>query len=319
MNRAATIDAPVTVGPVAVAGGQSTPKRVPAAVVKACSLPASAPPAWWVWPHLLSLDAPLVAVIWQRWWAHAVGITLPVTRAIILGLGVWLIYLADRLADSTDGDHRHGGAVRHVFSGDRRRILLPLAVLLAVTLAVLAPRWLPAAEFRAGLWLLALATTYFWLVHCWPGRRWAVYLPKEAAVGAIFGAGTAFFVVCRSPRLPAVFWLENGLFAGVCFLNCALITKWERQRLDLREPSSLLNSFPRLSARLGLLGVGLGAASLAVAWIASSPVAVPVAVSALLLAGLDACANRIAAGTLRVLADLVLLTPWLGWALAAGA
>lgn len=313
MNRA-VIDAPVTVGLAAGSrGGRASRPGTPGAP------PTSVRPAWWLWPHLLSLDAPLVALVWQRWWAHVAGITLPGTRAIILALGVWLIYLADRLADSTDSDNRQGGATRHVFSGDRRRVLLLLTALLGITLTTLTPRWLPAAEFRAGLGLLALATGYFGLIHCWPGRRWAAYLPKEAAVGAIFVSGTAFFVVCRSPHLPGVFWLGNGLFAAVCFLNCALITKWERQRWDLRERSSLLNAFPRLSARLGIMGVGVGAASLGVAWTASSPAAVPVALSALLLAGLDTCEGRISRETLRVLADVVLLTPWLGWCLAAAA
>ena len=59
--------------------------------------------AWWQWPHLMSLDAPLVALVWQRWWAHTVGITLPFSREWILGLSIWLIYLADRLADTADG------------------------------------------------------------------------------------------------------------------------------------------------------------------------------------------------------------------------
>ena len=271
---------------------------------------------WWMWPHLLSLDAPLVALVWQRWLARAGGTVLPVSREVVLWLGVWLIYLADRLADSARSDGTDGAAPRHVFSGDRRRLLRPLASLVAAALTTLTPCWLPRDEFLAGLWLLASAAGYFWLIHCWPVRGWAGFLPKEAVVGAMFGAGTAFFVVCRSPHLSRAFWLGTGLFGSVCFLNCALITRWERHAHDLHERSSLLNAFPRLSARLGAVAILLAAASLGACWLTDSPVAAPAAVSALLLACLDRRSSRLSADALRVLADLVLLTPWLFWAAA---
>ena len=267
---------------------------------------------WWLWPHLLSLDAPLVALIWQRWWARTAGVRLPLSREVVLGLGVWLIYLADRLADSADGEHRRDGAARHVFSGDCRNFLQPLTVFVAVVLTICTPRWLPGAEFVAGLGLLALALGYFWLIHGWPGRGWAAYLPKEAAVGGMFAAGSVFFVVCRSSHLPANLWLGSGLFAVVCFLNCALITKWERHVRDLSEQSSLLNSFPWLSARLETACVALAGAALLVASATHSLFAIPVASSALLLAALDRYEGRLCTDALRVLADMVLLVPLLG-------
>ena len=256
---------------------------------------------------MLSLDAPLVALVWQRWWAHRTGTALPASHEAILGLGVWLIYLADRLADTVDHDRRVGGATRHVFSGVHRNFLLPLAVVIALTLVGLSLFCLPLAEFQSGLVLLAFAAGHFWLTHGWWGRGWAVYLPKEAVVGAMFSLGSAFFVACRSARFPGDFWLGVALFGALCFLNCALITRWERHAQDLREPSSLLNAFPRLSARLGLACLLLTALALA----SRSVLAVPVAASALFLAALDHYKNRLSPDALRVLADIVLLTPCL--------
>ncbi len=263
-------------------------------------------PVWWLWPHLLSLDAPLVALVWQRWWAQRAGVTMPVSREVILGLGVWFIYLTDRLADTTGGE-RVCSATRHAFSAHQRHFLLPLAVAVALTLVAIAPSCLPLPEFLAGVGLLALMVGHFWLTHGWPGGRWAAYVPKEAVVGAMFSAGSAFFVAYRSHHFAGAPWLGIILFAGVCFLNCALITLWERHAEDLSERSSLLNAFPRLSARLGLLCLLLAGLALA----ARSISVVPIAVSALLLAALDHHRNSLSTDALRVLADLVLLTPCL--------
>ncbi len=268
--------------------------------------------SWWLWPHLLSLDAPLVALVWQRWWARAAGVTLPLSREVVLGLGVWLIYLVDRLADATGSDHFEHRAARHVFSARHRKILRLLTRLIALTLVIFTPRWLTGAEFRSGLCLLSLALGYYWLIHCWPGRSWAAYLPKEAAVGGMFGAGSIFFVACRASHLSASVWLVVALFATVCFLNCAFITKWERDSQDLRERSSLLNSFPGLITRLGVACVVVAVVASVVCVAAATTLAVPVAVSALLLAILDRRESRPSTDALRVAADVVLLTPWIG-------
>ena len=268
-----------------------------------------------MWPHLLSLDAPLVALVWQRWWARAAGVTLPWSREMILGLGVWLIYLADRLADTVDVRPGGTAAARHIFSRRYRDRLALLAAGISATLAILTPCWLPGDEFRSGLCLLALALGYFGLIHGWTGRGWAAWLPKEAAVGGMFGTGTVFFVVCRWEQLPASFWLVSGLFAVLCFLNCALITRWERLSRDLRDPSSLLNAFPRFCGNLRAACVALALAAVVVAVVTASPIAIPLAASALLLAALDVCERRISVEMLRVLADMVLLTPLIGFIL----
>ena len=262
-------------------------------------------PSWWLWPHLLSLDAPLVAFVWQCWWARRTETSLPPSREVILVLGVWLIYLVDRLADTAGNERRVCGATRHLFSSVHRKFLLPLAATIALTLAGVSLCCLPFTEFRAGLVLLALATGHFWLTHAWPGRGWAAFVPKEAVVGALFSLGSAFFVARRAAHLAGGFWSGIVLFGTLCFLNCALITRWERHAEDLREPSSLLNAFPRFSVRLGSACLLLAA----VAMVSRSVLAVPIALSALSLAALDRCKNRVSLDALRVLADVVLLTP----------
>lgn len=52
-----------------------------------------------MWPNLLSLDAPAVALVWQDFLARTFGIPLRMPARLVLGLTVWAIYLGDRLLD----------------------------------------------------------------------------------------------------------------------------------------------------------------------------------------------------------------------------
>ena len=267
-------------------------------------------PPWWLWPHLLSLDAPLVAVVWQNWWARVAGVRLSWVHVVLLGAGVWLIYLADRLADTaTDAAPGHDTS-RHAFYRRHRRAITPIALGIFLGLAWLAPRYLPPKQLLAGLSLLTLAGGYFWVIHACERRGWPRFLPKEAVVGGMFMIGTAFFVHGGATLPPSEWGAAALMFGTLCFFNCAVITKWERTPRDLRDSSSLLNAFPRLTARLGVSCLGLTALALAaVAIMPHGRVFAPLAFSALLLASMDWRHDLFSTDALRVLADMVLLTP----------
>ena len=47
-----------------------------------------AKPPWWLWPNLLSLDAPLVAVLWQGIFAASAGVSIPFAAHVLLGIAV---------------------------------------------------------------------------------------------------------------------------------------------------------------------------------------------------------------------------------------
>ncbi len=131
----------------------------------------------------------------------------------------------------------------------------------------------------------------------------------------MFAVGTLFFVFGRTGSTRPEMLLSGALFGGVCFLNCALITKWERNFSDLHDPASLLNAFPRLTAHLrgGCFASRLLAGVCAAVGPWHGGVFSPMAVSALLLAVLDRGNARLSIDALRVLADAALLTPWLCW------
>ena len=57
----------------------------------------------WLWPNLLSLDAPVVALLWQILFARCFHARVELLPSILLVLAVWLIYAADRTIDAWRG------------------------------------------------------------------------------------------------------------------------------------------------------------------------------------------------------------------------
>lgn len=104
---------------------QTAPKERRLTYPPPASQPAhDKPTPWWLWPHVLSLEAPLVAVLWQRVLAQAYGIRLTPMLDAGLALSCWLIYLTDRTLDTFSV--KTGGELdtRHAFYLRHRRVLL---------------------------------------------------------------------------------------------------------------------------------------------------------------------------------------------------
>ena len=267
--------------------------------------------SWWLWPHVVSLDAPTVAVIWQWAFARAFRIDFFWADSLILGLGVWMIYLGDRLVDAARASLDDASTARHAIHARWRGFFSTVALIIVGTLVVLAPCLLPPRLFLHGLCLLGAAGAYFWFVHGRTARRWTHFFPKEAAVGSMFAAGTAFLPWDRSVSHHPWAEFAVALFGGLCFCNCALITVWERHAVDIRDHTSFLNAFPRLSARLPFLCLAL---ALGACWGLSSDssrVFLALIVSSLCLALLDQHRGKLSPDLVRVLADAALLTPLL--------
>ena len=95
---------------------------------------------WWLWPHVLSLEAPMVAVLWQAALAHAHGIRLTPLLSVGLALACWVIYLLDRTLDTVAAPSTAELDVRHLFYHRHRRVLLmgvlPSALLLVAWMAL---------------------------------------------------------------------------------------------------------------------------------------------------------------------------------------
>ena len=261
--------------------------------------------------HLMSLDAPAVAVLWTWFAARIAGITLPLATLVAMGLAVWVLYAADRLLDTRAldpmGDPGEFEA-RHFFHHRHRTAFATGIVVATIALALLLPRLAPDA-IHLYLTEAALMAGYFLLIHATPmraGRR-RIALPKELMVGPFFAAATFIPTVARNPGMRLALLPDAVLFAALCCLNCLFIYAWEHPQPKAHWTTN------RAVPKLPVLAALLIATSLAVAvayrafWM--YPVACAVCASALL--ALDRMRSGLARPTLRTAADAALLAPLL--------
>lgn len=192
--------------------------------------PASTSPAvtgerrripWWLWPHVLSLEAPLVAVLYQMMLAQAHGIRLPPMLGTGLALACWVVYALDRTLD-TFGAKKEGELdVRHAFYFRHRRLLLggliPAAtgVLMWLALFVIPEGVLWQA---AGLALLVALYLASWSAQ--GSRLWRDLFTAGAGVGAVA-------LISRLPAPPGFRFVLSLMVLGVMALSLL-------RQLDLR-------------------------------------------------------------------------------------
>jgi hypothetical protein len=269
------------------------------------ALPRTASPlALW---HLLSLDAPTVAVLWTWFVARASGVSLPIASLGAMALAVWALYAADRLLDARGLDTPQGPMAeleaRHLFHHRHARAFLSGIALAAAVLAALLPQLDPAA-IRLYLAEGAVLCVWFLILHAGSSARRlpAQRLPKEIAVGLFFSAAVFIPAVVRDSGLRLALLPCALLFAALCSLNCFFIDAWEHEGTRFDSP------------RLRLLAVAAAIAGTTLAIFSrdsSGPIPFACALAAVLLLALDRHRRRLSRTHLRAAADLALLTPLL--------
>lgn len=183
---------------------------------------------WWLWPTVLCLDAPLVAVSWQSLLARQVGARLSLHHGALLAIAVWLAYVADRwiegwrLTPRTVRTRRHYFYMRWRWSAFATWVAM-LSAGVALALAKLEPR-----EWVASLGLLALVLPYL-LSHQLLHRNHPARVPKEVCVAVLIAGGAVLYPATSRPEmwanlLPGFAWL-----VVLSLLNCLLISEWERE------------------------------------------------------------------------------------------
>ncbi len=264
--------------------------------------------AFWEWPNVLSLDAPLIAALWQSLFTRVFGVALGWPAALLLGAAVWLIYSADRWLDGqTLGvnarTRRHRFYVRH-----HRGIFWVWWVVFAGTFGV-SLFLLTWTEFLGGAVLGTLLLGYLSRRH----RGDRKTHPKELQIAVIFALGVVFLpFLSIAPGVSSVLLLVCGGFFGVLiFFNCAFIARWEGE-LD-RETVPFAVRAPRIAARLNSLTLefALFCGGGGVFFEPLRPLFAALALSALLLYALEHVTPRLSPAARRVLADAALFTPLL--------
>lgn len=266
-----------------------------------------------VWLNLLCLDAPIVAVTWQWFFAETFGARLGWVLRALLFLTAWLIYLADRFADTIRLPAGVPLSLRHQFC--REHMVgwwIAVVVIFCLDLG-LALRSLDLQMLLLGGTLAAICLLYLFINHSL-GGRWRPIPMKEKAIGVLFAAGTTLAVVAQLPGLSVAFGVAVILFAILCTYNCLSIAAWERELDAAQGKTSFLTGWPAAARGLKAVGYFLTLAALIFAvWRRPTlPFGLCLAASALLLVRLNGAA-QLPRDHRTALADLVLLTPLLAW------
>ncbi|MGH9616723.1 MAG: hypothetical protein ACRD28_08260, partial [Acidobacteriaceae bacterium] len=178
----------------------------------------------WVWWHLLSLDAPTVAVIWCWFFSVLFGLGLPPTAFVTLALGTWCVYVADRLLDGWRSTDMKGLRDRHWFYLRQRKPFAFAWIAAAIPLAYLIFFRVQDAVRNCDVVLCLIGTAYFVLIHNRPVKY---RFSKELFVGFLFSAATAVPTWTRLHEARELTTLGTVIFGAACWLNCVAIQTWE--------------------------------------------------------------------------------------------
>jgi hypothetical protein len=214
-----------------------------------------------------------------------------------------LLYVADRILDGLrQGELRE----RHHFHARHRKAFLWAASLTVVFVAWFVLTHMRPEALRDNSWVGIFALLYLFAVHL-PTKSARALLPKELAVAILFAAATA---VPAWSRIGASLGKEQlapavVFFAGLCWINCVSIEKWEagNSHSTTRWASLHLRPIVTMIALFSLAG----------ALLAPSRGLMAVYLAALLSSGLlfllDTSSSHVSPLHLRIAADAALLTP----------
>lgn len=178
---------------------------------------------WWLWPNVLSLDAPLVAVLWQAALAKAHKVAIMPALHITLFIAVWLIYMVDRVLDGFSMKHSPRVSARHAFYQRNRWLyilfVIPVATVLLLLLATMS---IPETILWRGL-ALAFVIGLYLLHYAARGHR-AIYV-----AGNLMACAVGSFVVWA---LPAPIFYK--LSYSIVLASLGLLSIMDRQGVGLR-------------------------------------------------------------------------------------
>jgi hypothetical protein len=277
----------------------------------------------WLYPNLLSLDAPLVAVLWlwvfgRIWRADY----LPAPAYIVLGLAVWAIYIFDRLFDASlrSGtpellEERHRFHIRH------KRAFVVCGILAAGAALLLTLVALPIQIFSYAIFGALLVLVFFGLNIFSSQKSGEISYGKNVVAGFAFSYGTALAAHVFVPTLGniGIRFLDLAVspevlvFGVLCIVNIIAIDVWE---YSLQTPDMEERANAELSITLPLALLGL--ASVLFALLAKCDEQsenieryfyVSTLVGSALLYILGRNRNRFNGAQLRVLADVAMIVP----------
>ena len=192
----------------------------------------------WSYLSISAMDAPLISIAWYLYFAqNLLNISLNIQHCLILGVSVWLGYMADRLFDIRFKKEAQLISLRHQFCKENEFKLWILWLIILIPITIFSLNTLNNDKIFAGLILILFILLYNCLNQCFSRKRF----PKEICVAALFSYGTLFLI--ENP-LKIEEFIHLTL---ICFLNCLILTHKEKQVDKLMGINSWTNPFTHRS------------------------------------------------------------------------
>lgn len=220
---------------------------------------------WWLWPNLLSLDAPTVAIAWLYLLALGTrNIFVDWASIITLGCAVWVIYVIDRIFDARSlarySDRIHWDK-RHRFHYKHRGWFLLGVIVALMVIAYNLLYLVPKEVFVAGLVPLLLCVGYIIVsarrVRTHPSNERVPFI-KNSLAGYAFATGTVASAAAYRQASDVILLFvspEVLSFALLCVLNITAVDLWaesdetedeghrDENEISLTTPLLLLSAF----------------------------------------------------------------------------
>ncbi|MEO7099553.1 MAG: hypothetical protein ABI162_09350 [Luteolibacter sp.] len=278
-------------------------------------VPSAPRKPFWLIPNLLSLDAPLVAVAWLYIFAKTWRVDYhPWEAYVSLALVVWVIYVADRLLDSSMNTGGGGTLeARHEFHRRYQKLFLIGAGIAGLAALILVVSYMSYAIYHYVLIGGVVVAGFFGLSMLSVQEGNEVPHTKNILAGAGFAFGTAMMAHVYLPGrglYDMIASREFICFAVLCTLNISAIDLWEHASraadLEIKATDELALTLP-----LTLLGGASLIFALSDREMATRPFFYAVLTGSALLYILNRTRSRFSTDALRVLADVALLLPFL--------
>ncbi|MDG0994261.1 MAG: hypothetical protein P8O22_05975 [Akkermansiaceae bacterium] len=289
---------------------------------------------------MLSLDAPLVSIAWMWMLAHALRVEyIQASVWWVLPLGIWCVYVVDRLIDAWRHPAMRESSPRHFFHWRWRWVLSVSVAIVAFICVYHALYVLPRSLFSAGV-VVAMLCVFYFALALFSGR--GIPYVKNFLAAIIFAMGVGIPVnvanssllitdlnevlyAMRNTGLVDALWnlcdmivktlilvflycREVWVFGLLCMMNITAIDLWEKA--DAESDEALAYSH-EATLTLGLVMLAGGALLFAAmrADEYSKPYFYAVMVAAALLQVINHYRERFSMNALRILADVALLVP----------
>lgn len=202
---------------------------------------------WWMWPNVLSLDAPVVAVTWLYIFAREWNVSY-VERLLpwVLALVVWVVYAVDRLLDCQMNSNE-AGSLRHEFHRKHKKKFM-IAICAAVLMIAVLSLFVLQMAIIINATLPLAATAGFFLLSVFSPSQQRVSYSKNLLAGYAFawgvGAGLTGLLNLQQPfALARMFSPDMLAFGLLCVINITAVDLWVKgsNELSAEEDEMALN------------------------------------------------------------------------------